>query len=74
MKEYLPGYPYLVAIGPPKEDIRRYVTTRLKQDPEPDVMGTELEAEILTLIQGKISGAYVKLIIDPESSANIELE
>lgn len=37
-------------------------------------MGTELEAEILTLIQSRISGAYVKLIVDPESSANIELE
>ena len=64
MKEYLPGYPDLPAIKPPMEDIRGYVTRRLKQDPEPYVMGAELEAEILAIIQGKISDAYVKLIID----------
>ena len=59
VKKYFPGYPDLSSIKPTKEDIRGYVTMRLKKDPELDAMDPELEADILTIIPDKISGAYV---------------
>ena len=57
VKKYFPGYPDLSYIKPTREDIRGYVTMRLKKDPEPDAMDSELEADILTIIPDKISGA-----------------
>jgi len=60
VKKYFPGYPDLPAVKPTKQDIREYLTIRLKQDPEPDAMDTELEDDILRVIPDKISGAYVK--------------
>jgi len=57
VKKYFPGYPDLSSIRPTKEDIRGYVTMRLEMDPEPDAMDPELEADILTIIPDKISGA-----------------
>ena len=62
VRRSFPGYPHLIAINPTKNDIREYLTMRLKMDPEPDAMDAELEAEILTIIPDKISGAYVKPI------------
>ena len=44
------------SIKPTKEDIREYLTMRLKNDPQPDAMDTELEADILRIIPDKISG------------------
>ena len=57
VKKYFPGYPDLSSIKPTEEDIRGYVTMRLKKDPEPDAMDPELEPDILTIIPDKISGA-----------------
>ena len=57
VKKYFPGYLDLSFIKPTKEDIRGYVTMRLKMDPEPDAMDSELEADILRIIPDKISGA-----------------
>ena len=57
VKKYFPGYPDLSSIKPTREDIRGYVTMRLKKDPEPDAMDSELEADILAIIPDKISGA-----------------
>jgi len=62
VKRSFPGYPHLIAMKPTKNDIRGYLTMRLKMDPEPDAMDAELEADILTIIPDKILGAYVKLI------------
>ena len=59
VKKYFPRYPDLSSIGPTKEDIREYVAMRLRKDSESDAMDTELEADILTIIPDKISGAYV---------------
>jgi len=60
VKKYFPEYPDLPAIEPTKEDIREYLTMRLKKDSELDALDTELEADILRVIPEKISGAYVK--------------
>ena len=59
VKKYFPGYPDLTPIKPTKEDIREYVTMRLKRDPELDAMDAELEADILRIIPDKVSGTYV---------------
>ena len=54
-----PWTPRPTPINPTKEDIRGYITMRLKGDAELDAMDKELEAEILTIIPDKISGSYV---------------
>ena len=62
VKKYFPGYPYLMPVKPPKEDIQGYILMRLERDSEPEAMNTELRAEILRIIPDKISGAYVTLV------------
>ena len=62
VKKYFPGYPDLAPIKPSKEDIREYIKMRLAKDPELDAMDTELEADMLTVIPDKISGAYVTTV------------
>ena len=57
VEKYFPGYPDLSSIKPTEEDIREYVTMRLRRDLESDAMDPELEADILTIIPEKISGA-----------------
>ena len=59
VKKHFLGYPDLPAIMPTEDDIRRYVTKRLKKDTEPDAMDAELKADILKTIPERISGAYV---------------
>ena len=66
VRKYFPRYPDLISIKPTEEDIRAYLTMRLKKDSEPDAMGPELEADILRIIPERISGAYVKPV-DGES-------
>ena len=60
VKKYFPGYPDQPPVKPTQEDIRGYLTMRLKNDSELDAMDTRLEADILTIIPEKISGVYVK--------------
>ena len=60
VRKYFPGYPDLPSIKPTKKDIHGYVTMRLKNDPQSNVMDPELEADILKIIPDKVSGAYVK--------------
>ena len=60
VRKYFPGCPDQPPIKPTEEDIREYLTMRLKKDSELDAMDTELEADILRVIPDKISGAYVK--------------
>jgi len=59
VKKYFPGYPDVSSIKPTEDDIRGYVIMRLRMDLESDAMDPELEADILTIIPDKISGAYV---------------
>ena len=59
VNKYFPGYPDLAPIKPTEEDIREYITMRLKKDSELDAMDAELEADILRIIPDRISGAYV---------------
>jgi len=59
---YLPGYPHLPSVQPTKEDIKGYIAMRLKKDPDPHAMDTELEADILRIIPDKVSEAYVKSV------------
>ena len=60
VKKYFPKYPDLSSVKPTRQDIFGYVTMRLKNDPEPDAMDRELEADILRIIPDKISGAYAE--------------
>jgi len=60
VKKHFPRYPDLPAIKPTKGDIRGYLAMRLKKDPQSDAMDPELEANILSIIPERISGAYVK--------------
>ena len=60
VKKYFPEYPNLPALEPTEEDIRTYLTMRLKKDLELDAMDMELEANMFRIIPDKISGAYVK--------------
>ena len=57
VKRYFPGYPHQSPIKPTEEDIQGYITMRLRKDLESDAMDPELEADILTIIPDKISGA-----------------
>ena len=66
MGKYFLGIPYLIPITPPEKDIQGYILMRLKRDPEPDAMDTELKAEILRIIPDKISRSYV-ISLDSES-------
>ena len=56
VKKYFPGYPDLSSVKPTEEDIRGYVTMRLRKDSESDAMDLELEADILRIIPDKLSG------------------
>ena len=56
VEKCFPEFPDLSSIKPTEEDIRGYVTMRLRKDPEPDAMNPELEADILRIIPDKISG------------------
>lgn len=60
VKTYFPGYPDLPAIKPTEQEIREYLTMRLKNDLEADAMDMELRADILRIIPDKISETYVK--------------
>ena len=66
VKKYFPGYPYLMPIKPPKEDLQGYILMRLERDSEPGAMDTELKAEIHKIISEKISGGY-ETPVDSES-------
>ena len=57
VKKYFPRYPDLSSVKPTEEDIREYITMRLRKDSESDAMDSELEADILRIIPNKISGA-----------------
>ena len=59
-ERYLSGYPDIPFIQPTKEDIKGYLVMRLRKDLNPYAMDKGLEADILTVIPNKISGAYVK--------------
>ena len=59
VRKYFPQNSDTITIGPTEDDLRVYLIMRLKKDLEPDAMDTKLEADILRLIPGKISGAYV---------------
>jgi len=61
-KKYFPGYPDLPSVQPTEEDIGGYLAMRLEKDPDPSAMDKELEADILSIIPDRISGAYVKPI------------
>ena len=57
--KYFPQNSDPITIKPTNDDIRVYLTMRLKKDLDPDAMDTKLEADILRIIPEKISGAYV---------------
>ena len=59
LENYFPQHSDIISIKPTEEDIQVYLTMRLKKDSWLDAMDTALEADILTIIPDKISGAYV---------------
>ena len=48
-----------VRIIPSEEDIKKYLSMRLNNDPQPRIMSDSLKEEIFTTIPEKISGMYV---------------
>ena len=60
VKKHFPGCPDQPPIKPTEDDIREYLSMRLKKDSELDAMDAELEADILKIIPDKISGTYGK--------------
>jgi len=53
----------IVSIRARVEDIRSYITHRLGQDPNSDVMNPGLEDEIAEILPEKASGMYVELAV-----------
>ena len=49
-----------LSIGSKRDDIIRYLRTRLAEDTTPDAMDSSLEAEILKKIPEEVSGMYVE--------------
>ena len=49
-----------VAVGPKRDDIIRYINTRLGEDTKPDAMDPQLKADILRKIPEDISDTYVE--------------
>ena len=50
-----------VSISPKRDDIIRYLHSRLHEDTNPDAMDSSLEADILKKIPEDISGMYVRV-------------
>jgi len=46
----------ILSIRAKEEDIKKYITRRLDQDPNPDVMDSELKSEIVEILPQKASG------------------
>jgi len=51
--------PVVIPISPSQDDIRDYVEMRLDRDDEPEAMNEDLRADIMRVIQEKISDMYV---------------
>ena len=49
----------VIPISPNTDDIRKYLEMRLEEDPEPEAMSDDLRADIVRVIQEKISDMYV---------------
>ena len=61
VRKRLPGRVASIVITPRKSDVIGYLCTRLKEDPSPDAMDSNLEAEILKKIPDDISEMYVQV-------------
>jgi len=61
IRKRLPGRVAGIAINPRKSDVMEYLRTRLKEDTNPDAMGSSLEADILKKIPDDISEMYVEV-------------
>ena len=59
----LSGRVVSVVIGPKRDDIIRYLSSRLEEDTIPDAMDGSLEVDILRKIPGEISDMYVEAAI-----------
>ena len=60
VKKYFPGCPDQPPMKPTEDDIREYLSMRMKKDSELDAMDAKLEADILKILPEKTSGAYAK--------------
>ena len=59
VNKYFPGTAEMLPVSPDQDDIKSYLSIRLRRDPEFDAMDEELEADILRIIPEVISGMYV---------------
>lgn len=59
LKRYLRGPVDCVVFQPSREDIRKYLASRLRSDPEPGSMDEQLELEIMTKIPESFSDMWV---------------
>ena len=59
VQKYFPNTAEMLPISSRTHDIGLYLKMRLRRDPELDAMDKELEADILRIIPGVVSGTYV---------------
>jgi len=59
----LAGRVLSVSVGPPKDDIIRFLRVRLSEDETPDAMDETLEADILEKIPGSIPEMWVAAMV-----------
>ena len=59
VNKYFPGTAEMLPVSPDQDDIKSYLSIRLRRDPEFDAMDEKLEADILRIIPEVISGMYV---------------
>jgi len=63
----LAGRVISVSVGPPKDDIIRFLRVRLREDETPDAMDKTLEADILEKIPESIPEMYVSAVLRIQS-------
>jgi len=57
-----PGSALLLQMKPTREDVMKYVKMMLADDPDPEAMSPDLQAEIMIRVSETISDVYVKAI------------
>jgi len=59
IKKYFPGSAHFLQLKPTREDILKYVEMMLDDDPSPEAMNADLQAEIMNRVSETISDVYV---------------
>ena len=68
IERYFPGSALFLKMKPTREDIIRYVEMMMDDDPAPEAMNADLQAEIMNRVSETISDVYVTAIFVLELS------